>query len=93
MEPAIFAVPANTLIVADTVGFHARTRATTASTRVEIWAYGRRNPFSPTSGIDLWRMTGLSDQRVPLRWWLRDKADPIIRQPWKPVGMKGVADE
>ena len=38
--PRAFAVPANTLIVADTFGFHARGEASSRSTRVELWAYG-----------------------------------------------------
>jgi hypothetical protein len=51
-EPRAFAVPANTLVVADTVGFHARGLSLRASKRVEIWAYGRRNPFLPWTGLD-----------------------------------------
>src|SRR5207248_11383603 len=43
-QPRIFAVPANTLIVADTFGFHARGPSAGRSVRVEIWAYGRRSP-------------------------------------------------
>ena len=44
-KPVAFAVPANTLVVGDTVGFHARGFSARPSRRVEIWAYGRRNPF------------------------------------------------
>lgn len=90
--PTLFAVPANTLVVADTVGFHARTLATRPATRVEIWAYGRRNPFRPTPGIDIWHALGVADHRVPFRWWLGDKVASFIRQPWQPVGIKGIAD-
>src|ERR1051326_6144008 len=46
-EPRSFAVPANTLVVADTFGFHARGPSAGRSVRVEIWAYGRRSPFVP----------------------------------------------
>ena len=45
--PRVFAVPANTLIVADTFGFHARGPSVGRSLRVEVWAYGRRSPFVP----------------------------------------------
>ena len=45
--PRAFAVPANTLVVADTFGFHARGPSLGPSLRVEIWAYGRRSPFLP----------------------------------------------
>ena len=50
--PCALAVPANTLIVADTFGFHARGRAERASLRVEVWAFGRRNPFLPWTRLD-----------------------------------------
>lgn len=50
--PTSHAVPANTLIVADTFGFHARGIATRPSLRVEIWAFGRRNPFLPWKLLD-----------------------------------------
>src|SRR5439155_13512904 len=41
-EPRSFAVPANTLVVADTFGFHARGPSAGRSLPVEIRAYGRR---------------------------------------------------
>jgi hypothetical protein len=51
-EPEPLAVPANTLIVADTFGFHARGRSVLPSLRVEVWAFGRRNPFLPWTRLD-----------------------------------------
>ncbi len=92
-QPTLFSVPANTLVIADTFGFHARTQATQPATRIELWAYGRRNPYRPFAGFDLWSLPGLAERRIPLRWWLADKAAPLIKQPWQPVGMKGPADE
>jgi hypothetical protein len=50
--PRPLAVPANTLIVADTFGFHARGRSVRPSLRVEVWAFGRRNPFLPWTRLD-----------------------------------------
>ncbi len=58
-QPRVFAVPANTLIVADTFGFHARGPSERPSLRVEIWAYGRRSPFLPWAA-----MRSMDDQRV-----------------------------
>jgi len=52
-EPRPFPVAANTLVVADTFGFHARARSHKPSVRVEIWAYSRTNPFVPWTGPDL----------------------------------------
>jgi hypothetical protein len=43
--PKHIAVPANTLVVADTFGFHARGTSAGPSSRVEVWAIGRRSPF------------------------------------------------
>jgi len=70
-EPRIFAVPANTLIVADTFGFHARGPSAGRSVRVEIWAYGRRSPFVPWPGLDLWSGPALA-RRSLLGWRLGD---------------------
>ena len=41
-----FDVAADTLIVADTSGFHARAASPQASVRVEIYASSRRRPFA-----------------------------------------------
>lgn len=46
-EPHKFVVPAGTMVVGDTFGFHRRTRAERPSRRVEIWANSRPNPFWP----------------------------------------------
>ncbi|MEO7470380.1 phytanoyl-CoA dioxygenase family protein [Sphingobium limneticum] len=91
--PTRFAVPANTLLIADTFGFHARAQASVPATRIELWAYGRRNPFRPLTGWDVWSLPGIAERRIPLRWWLGDKAARIAPQPWRPVGHKGPADE
>ena len=70
-EPQIFAVPANTLVVADTFGFHARGPSVGRSLRVEIWAYGRRSPFVPWTGLDPWTGAGLA-RRSLIGWQLGD---------------------
>jgi hypothetical protein len=91
-EPTAFAVKANTLVVCDTSGFHARGPAVRPSTRVEIWAYGRRNPFLPWTGLDLTGWPGLAERRVPLHWAFRDRFRRWIGQPWADVGRKRPAD-
>jgi hypothetical protein len=66
--PRAIAVPANTLVVADTFGFHARGPSAAPTTRVEIWAMGRRNPFLPWAGLDPWSPAALW-LRKPLFYW------------------------
>ena len=51
--PVAFTVPANTLVVADTYGFHARGESLAPTARIEIWAYSRPNPFAPWA-FDPW---------------------------------------
>lgn len=75
--PVAFAVPANTLVVADTHGFHARGPSTRPTRRVEIWAYGRRNPFLPWAGLDPWTVGGLGHYRASLYWHGRDVAERL----------------
>jgi len=55
------AVPANTLIVGDTSGFHRRTPSARSTVRIEIYASLRRNPF----------LAGLVPHAMALPW-LRD---------------------
>lgn len=87
-QPRSFPVPANTLIIADTFGFHARGAAARPSARVEIWGYGRRNPFLPWTGLDPLSVSGISEKRVNTFWALHDRLEPWIGQPWKFVGNK-----
>jgi hypothetical protein len=70
-EPRVFAVPANTLVVADTFGFHARGPSAGRSLRVEVWAYGRRSPFVPWTGLDPWTAAMLA-RRSLIGWRLGD---------------------
>jgi len=50
--PKGFQVPANTLVIANTHGFHCRGQASERSTRTELWTISRSNPFNPFPGID-----------------------------------------
>ena len=69
--PQAFAVAANTLVVADTFGFHARGPSRQPSLRVEIWAYGRRSPFLPWTSLMPWTTAALG-RRSLLAWKLGD---------------------
>ena len=92
-QPVSLAVPANTLVVADTFGFHARGEALRRSTRIELWAYSRRNPFLPVTGLDPWSLPGVAERRIPLLWLTHDIYKKIIGQPWAKAGRKRPGDE
>ena len=94
-EPQTFAVPANTLVVADTVGFHARGFSARPSRRVEIWAYGRRNPFLPWTGLDLLSLPGIAEARIPLMWKALDLTEKygLKGNPWSDRGLKRALDD
>ena len=69
--PRAFAVPANTLIIADTFGFHARGPSERPSLRVEIWAYGRRSPFPSPAALVPWTTRALGRRSI-WSWKLGD---------------------
>ncbi len=87
-EPKAFAVPQNTLVVADTVGFHARGLSARPSVRLEIWAYGRRNPFLPWLGFDPAAMPLVKGRAVPLYWSAMDIGERLhlSSNPWRNAG-------
>lgn len=45
--PQALCVKANTLVIANTHGFHGRGQAEQNASRMEIWAFSRSNPFLP----------------------------------------------
>ena len=83
-----FAVPANTLVVVDTNGFHARAQSQRPGKRIEIWAYSRRNPFIPWTGLDPLSLPGIAERRVPWLWAFRDRWERFTGQPWRDAGRK-----
>jgi Phytanoyl-CoA dioxygenase (PhyH) len=87
-EPKVFAVPQNTLVVADTFGFHARGLSARPSTRLEIWGYGRRNPFLPWLGLDVAAMPFIKGRAVPLYWSAMDLCEKLHlgSNPWRSEG-------
>jgi len=88
-EPKIFAVPENTLVVADTFGFHARGLSARPSTRLEIWGYGRRNPFLPWLGFDVAATPFIKGRAVPLYWSAMDLREKLHLggNPWRNEGI------
>lgn len=65
-DPIRFAVPGNTLVVADTHGFHARAHSQKPSVRVGIYGSLRRNPFLPWTGLDIFSLPGLQGRQARL---------------------------
>ncbi|MEM9632179.1 MAG: phytanoyl-CoA dioxygenase family protein [Pseudomonadota bacterium] len=87
-EPVKLIVPANTLVVADTHGFHARSRSEKPTIRLGIYGSLRRNPFVPWSGLDPFMLPGL-------RWRQSELHDAI--NSWKmrtgrPTGQPSVGE-
>jgi hypothetical protein len=87
-QPTHFSVPANTLVVIDTCGFHARASSTRPTMRAEIWAYCRRSPFLPWTGLDLLSLKPIAIRRGE---WLQAIVDWLdrrgwMKQHWKPAG-------
>lgn len=78
-QPTRFAVPANTLVAADTYGFHARGDADHPTLRVELWAYSRRSPFLPWTGLDLLSLPGIAERRAG---WLAAAMDFAQARGW-----------
>ncbi len=66
--PIAFCVPANTLVLANTHGFHARGQALPGRCRPEIWMYSRHNPFNPCAGLDFRWVSKLSHRILNKMW-------------------------
>lgn len=87
-EPRRIAVKANTLVVADTSGFHARTPSAKSTCRVELYATMRRNPFLPWVGLDplalpyvRGRVGGVSIRALEIL-----QRFGLAKMPWRPAG-------
>lgn len=87
-QPTRFTVPANTLVVIDTCGFHARGRSARPTSRIELWAFCRRSPFLPWTGLDPLAVKPFADRRA--QWlaraldWLDERG--LAKQHWLPSG-------
>lgn len=92
--PTQFCVPANTLVIADTCGFHARAGSVGPSVRVELWAYCRRNPFLPWVAAGPLMRGPLGRNQAD---WLNEALDRMdrlgmLKQHWMPVGSRRPID-
>jgi len=92
--PTRFSVPANTLVAIDTCGFHARGSSDRPCVRVEIWAYSRRTPFVPWSGLDMLSWKPIAIRRAAWLPTLQDWLDRlgIRKQHWQPSGRRTPLD-
>ena len=71
--PVELKVKANTLVVANTHGFHCRGSAGERSSRLEIWAFGRSNPFNPFPGLGLRAASRLEYRLAKAYWRYKDR--------------------
>ena len=92
--PTKFAVPANTLVAIDTCGFHARGTADRPTVRAELWAYRRRSPFLPWTGLALLSLPVTALKRAQWAFRLTDFLDKLglLQQHWTPSGSKRALD-
>lgn len=92
--PVSFAVPANTLVVADTHGFHARGPSLRPSLRPALYGSLRRNPYLPWTGLDPMSLPGLRGRQAQLfGLWLDARARLTGRASAQPgVGPAAVQD-
>ncbi len=94
-DPVGLTVPANTLVVADTSGFHCRGQASEKSSRLEIWAYSRSNPFNPFPGVGS-RLLSRIECRVAKAYWRymdRRAARRNTLSSWHPVPIERMHEE
>lgn len=89
-QPHRFAVPANTLVVIDTCGFHARGSSDKPTVRAEIWAFVRRSPFVPWTGFDILSWGPIGIRRGEWLARIVDRLDRmgLKKQHWRPVGRR-----
>lgn len=87
-QPTAFAVPANTLVVGDTFGFHARGASKRASVRIEIYASQRPNPFLPFTGFDTAMLPFVRGRKQVIPWLFEDLGVKLglAKRKWFPVG-------
>jgi hypothetical protein len=77
-EPVSLTVPANTLVIADTHGFHRRGDAVPGAVRVAVYASSRSNPFNPLPGL-VPRVAGWVEEQVLAGSWRRGDRQAAAR--------------
>ncbi len=82
-----FSVKANTLVVADTYGFHRRSPSYIPTKRIELHGHLRSNPFIPWNGGNVTSLPGIAENQAQLWFmylnWRERNGRPGI---WKDVG-------
>ena len=93
-KPQKAIVGANTLVIADTFGFHSRSSSHLATCRFEIYATLRRNPFLPWVGLDLFSFPYIKERSGNISIFLLSMFSKVglRKMPWKPVGVGKVKD-
>lgn len=71
-DPRPLPAPANTLVVADTYGFHSRTPSKKATVRTEIHGHLRRSPFPPWNGLDVQGLPGVKGRQMDIFFGWKD---------------------
>lgn len=92
--PTRMMVAANTLVVADTHGFHARCPSSKRTTRMEIYASLRRNPFLPWSGLHYASLPGIRGRTngAMIDGLAKLERLGVRKTPWHDIG-RGKLDE
>ena len=87
-QKTTFSVKANTLVIANTMGFHRRTPSHKQNLRVEIYASLRKNPFSLFPGIDILSIPPINSRIGSCYWFAVKKSSQWLgtKQPWKESG-------
>lgn len=67
-DPIALPVRKNTLVVANTCGFHCRGQAKAGANRLEVWSFSRTNPFNPFPGIGS-RLASKLEHRAAKAFW------------------------
>jgi hypothetical protein len=86
-DPIIMAVPANTLVIANTFGFHQRAPSLRSTVRVELHGGLRRNPFIPWNGLDPATLLGPWQLDAYFAWLTARKRWLAKETIWKPSGI------
>jgi len=94
-DPVGLSVPANTLVIANTHGFHRRGDAAKRSMRTEIWSISRSNPFNPLPGIDLPALAKLQNKALT---WFRSYSDKKaakrgVQSSWHLIDARNTLDD
>jgi hypothetical protein len=93
-RPEPLCVRANTLVIADTSGFHGRTPSPMPTMRMEIYASLRRSPFLPWLGLDIFGLPLIRNRLGSIRLRAgRLLSGMGLRWIWPEGGRKSIASD